>query len=126
MSRRDFIKLALSEALIGMSVSLLPSCKTAKPSREPDAPAADTTRAVQSTFKASANGFDPQDILTSFDQGEIQVLPHGQLLHEYKIHVISKEIEIMPGIRSLPGRIMGVCQAQPYACARAIAFVLNW
>lgn len=111
MSRRDFIKLALSNVLIGMSASLLPSCKTAKPPRE----SIDASKAVQSAFKTevdhSANGFDPKDILTSFDQGEIQSLPDGQLLHEYKIHTIRKEIAIAPGIRfpawTYNGRVPG-------------------
>lgn len=114
MLRRDFIKLALSNLFVGVGASFLLSCR-AKPPRESVIPAAGVTRAIQPVFKAevdhSANGFDPSYILTSFDQGAVQVLPNGRLLHEYKIHTISKEIEIVPGVKfpawTYNGRIPG-------------------
>lgn len=45
-----------------------------------------------------ANGFDPTDILTDFDEGKVSQLPSGQMLHEYDITVINKEIEVAPGM----------------------------
>ncbi|MBI5935633.1 MAG: multicopper oxidase domain-containing protein [Chloroflexi bacterium] len=44
------------------------------------------------------NGFDPTKILTDFDYGEVSTLPNGQTLREYKITVLNKDIEIVPGI----------------------------
>jgi len=44
------------------------------------------------------NGFNPDDILTDFDYGEISTLPTGQTLREYNIVAHNKEIEVVPGI----------------------------
>src|SRR5688500_17057285 len=44
------------------------------------------------------NGFNPGDILTDFDYGEVSTLPNGQTLREYQVTVINKNIEIVPGI----------------------------
>ncbi len=46
----------------------------------------------------AANGFNPTDILTDFDAGEVSTLPNGQTLHDYSIVAVNKEIEIVPGI----------------------------
>lgn len=57
------------------------------------------------------NGFDPGDILTDFDYGEVSTLPDGRTLREYEIIVINKNIEIVPGIEfpawTYNGRIPG-------------------
>lgn len=45
-----------------------------------------------------ANGFNPDDILTDFDYGEISTLPNGQTLREYKIVAHNQDIEVVPGI----------------------------
>jgi len=44
-----------------------------------------------------ANGFNPTDILTDFDEGEVSQLPNGQTLREYRITALNKEIELVPG-----------------------------
>ena len=44
------------------------------------------------------NGFDPHEILTDWDGGEVSTLPSGQRLREYAITAIDKEIEIAPGV----------------------------
>ncbi|WP_201766421.1 multicopper oxidase domain-containing protein [Litchfieldella anticariensis] len=44
------------------------------------------------------NGFDPTAILTDWDTGTVGRLPDGQLLREYNIVAVDKEIEIAPGI----------------------------
>ncbi len=44
-----------------------------------------------------ANGFNPTDILTDFDAGEVSQLPNGQTLHTYQITALNKEIELVPG-----------------------------
>lgn len=58
-----------------------------------------------------ANGFNPTDILTDYDYGEVSTLPNGQTLREYEITAINKNIEILPGIEfpawTYNGRIPG-------------------
>src|ERR1043165_5553082 len=44
------------------------------------------------------NGFNPTDTLTDFDYGEVSTLPNGQILREYKIVALNKNIEVVPGI----------------------------
>jgi len=44
------------------------------------------------------NGFDPHDILTDWDTGEVSQLPNGQTLREYRFVAIDKEVEIAPGV----------------------------
>src|SRR5215204_3885063 len=44
------------------------------------------------------NGFNPTDILTDFDYGEVSTLPNGQILREYNIIAINKNVEVVPGI----------------------------
>ncbi|MGE7687514.1 multicopper oxidase domain-containing protein, partial [Peribacillus simplex] len=41
-------------------------------------------------------------LLTDFDYGEVTKLPNGQILREYKVVAIDKEIEIAKGIK-FPG-----------------------
>ena len=57
------------------------------------------------------NGFNPTDILTDFDYGEVSTLPTGQTLREYKIVSLNKNIEVIPGIEfpawTFNGRIPG-------------------
>lgn len=58
-----------------------------------------------------ANGFNPTDILTDFDYGEVSTMPDGRTQREYKIMVLNKDIEIVPGIKfpawTYNGRIPG-------------------
>jgi FtsP/CotA-like multicopper oxidase with cupredoxin domain len=44
------------------------------------------------------NGFDPQDILTSWDTGEVSTADDGRMLRSFEITAIDKEIEIAPGL----------------------------
>jgi len=44
------------------------------------------------------NGFNPSDILTDFDYGEVSTLASGRTLREYDIYAINKDIEVVPGI----------------------------
>lgn len=44
------------------------------------------------------NGFDPHEILTDWNGGDVSTLPSGQRLREYAITAIDKEIEIAPGV----------------------------
>lgn len=57
------------------------------------------------------NGFDPAQILTDFDFGQVSTLPDGRTLREYEIVVVNKIIELVPGIEfpawTYNGRIPG-------------------
>jgi manganese oxidase len=44
------------------------------------------------------NGFDPHDILTDFDEGEVSISFQGQRVREYEFRVVNKDIEVAPGI----------------------------
>lgn len=58
-----------------------------------------------------ANGFDPTDILSDFDYGEVSTMPDGRTLREYRIIALNRDIEIVPGIKfpawTYNGRIPG-------------------
>ena len=58
-----------------------------------------------------AHGFNPTDLLTDFDYGEVSTLADGSTLREYKIIALNKDIEIVPGIKfaawTYNGRIPG-------------------
>ncbi len=45
-----------------------------------------------------ANGFNPSDILTDFDGGQVSTLPNGQTLREYTVVAGEKDIELVPGL----------------------------
>jgi FtsP/CotA-like multicopper oxidase with cupredoxin domain len=57
-----------------------------------------------------ANGFNPTDLLTDFDYGEVSVV-NGQTVRDYEFVAINKSIEVMPGIEfpawTYNGRIPG-------------------
>lgn len=57
------------------------------------------------------NGFNPTDILTDFDYGELSEMDDGQPLREYNIVSVDKTFEIVPGIEfpgwAFNGRIPG-------------------
>jgi len=44
------------------------------------------------------NGFNPSDILTDFDYGQVSQLDTGQTLREYRVVAMDKTIEVAPGI----------------------------
>ena len=46
----------------------------------------------------AANGFDPLDILTDFDGGEVSKDRSGRTVREYEFVAIDKEIEVAPGV----------------------------
>jgi len=57
------------------------------------------------------NGFNPSDLLTDFDPGQVSTLPNGQTLHEYEFVAYDKSLEIAPGIEypawTYNGRVPG-------------------
>jgi FtsP/CotA-like multicopper oxidase with cupredoxin domain len=52
------------------------------------------------TVDHARNGFDPHEILTDFDEGEVSISSVGsrQRVHEYEFRVVNKDIEVAPGI----------------------------
>ncbi|MEF2278391.1 multicopper oxidase domain-containing protein [Deinococcus sp. YIM 134068] len=44
------------------------------------------------------NGFDPMEVLTDWDTGQVSRLPSGQVLREYTMTALEKDIEIAPGV----------------------------
>jgi FtsP/CotA-like multicopper oxidase with cupredoxin domain len=57
-----------------------------------------THNMVEGDVDPAANGFDPSQMLTDFDYGEVSTLPGGQTLREYRIVAGEKPIEIAPGV----------------------------
>jgi FtsP/CotA-like multicopper oxidase with cupredoxin domain len=57
------------------------------------------------------NGFNPSDILTDFDYGEVSTLPNGQTLREFRIVAANRTIEVLPGVEypawTYNGRVPG-------------------
>jgi FtsP/CotA-like multicopper oxidase with cupredoxin domain len=45
-----------------------------------------------------ANGFSPDDVLTTFDEGTSTRLPGGRLLRTWEIVATAKEIQVAPGV----------------------------
>jgi len=44
------------------------------------------------------NGFDPKDILTDWETGEVTTMQDGTRVREFRITAVDKEIEIAPGV----------------------------
>ncbi len=63
------------------------------------------------TVDHAANGFDPDVILRDFDWGKVSRLPNGQVLREWEVNAIDKEIEVAPGVMfpawTFDGRVPG-------------------
>ena len=57
-----------------------------------------THNMVAGDVDPAANGFDPMQILTDFDYGNVSTLPSGQTLREYQLVAGEKTIEIAPGV----------------------------
>jgi len=119
-SRRDFLKIGGLAAVLGTTGVI--SLNQSKPKSGHDHNDTFPTHAMQQgdhgdlpgivgEVDHEANGFNPTDILTDFDYGEVSTLPNGQTLREYKIVAINKNIEVVPGIEfpawTYNGRIPG-------------------
>ncbi|MGH3461145.1 MAG: multicopper oxidase domain-containing protein [Kribbellaceae bacterium] len=70
------------------------------------------------TVDHAANGFNPTEVLRSFDYGTTSKLPDGRTLREWVISATDREIEVAPGVRfpawTFNGRVPGPtlrCQA---------------
>jgi FtsP/CotA-like multicopper oxidase with cupredoxin domain len=113
LSRRDFVR-AGAATLLGAAGAVALDNGTrraaAAPARHTEHPAHPTPTTVGEVDHAR-NGFNPTDILTDFDYGEVSTLPTGQTLREYHFAAVDKMVEVAPGIQypawTYNGRIPG-------------------
>ncbi len=120
LSRRDFLKMGGLAAVIGTTG--VATLNRNNHNENTDQSKSHTSHAVQQgnhgdlpgtvgEVDHEKNGFNPTDILTDFDYGEVSTLPSGQTLREYKVVAINKNIEVVPGIEfpawTYNGRIPG-------------------
>ena len=126
-SRRDFLKIGGLAAVLG-STGVVALNHQSTPTSDHMHNSMDTSHAMQQGGQGGQgghgdlpgtvgevdhekNGFNPTDILTDFDYGEVSTLPNGQTLREFKIIAINKNIEVVPGIEfpawTYNGRIPG-------------------
>jgi len=111
-SRRDFVKTtALTLAGAAGAAALAPSKKIAKAAPPLHEGHAGHMPTVVGEVDHGRNGFNPTDILTDFDYGEVSTLDNGQTLREYRIAAVDKTLEVVPGIEfpawTYNGRIPG-------------------
>jgi FtsP/CotA-like multicopper oxidase with cupredoxin domain len=112
LSRRDFLRVgvagatglaglaALTKAQIGRAQQGGPT--PTPPGYEPGHAQHGPGGPVMPNFNAdvdhAANGFNPSEIISDFDYGEVSTLPSGQTLREYRVFAGDKTIEVAPGI----------------------------
>ena len=123
ISRRDFMKFLFLGAAGTAGAALLnqPGAHAAEHPQNMPTPGAPAMQMQQhggglvpgtvGEVDHEKNGFNPTDILNDFDYGEVSTLPNGQALREFKIVVLNKDIEIVPGMMfpawTYNGRIPG-------------------
>jgi len=111
LSRRDFLKTALSGGLVisGLATGEQLSSKINRSASAKEALKADHSGLIEAhdahgmpgtvgQVDHEANGFDPLTLLYEWDYGQTSQLPSGQTLREYNIAAVDKEIEIAPGV----------------------------
>ena len=114
LSRRDFLKIG-SATLAGVAgVRVFTRENASASSSKPNAHMQHSDElgpGVVGEVDHKANRFDPTDLLTDFDYGEVSTLPNGQTLREYTIVAANQNIEVVPGIEfpawTYNGRIPG-------------------
>ncbi len=113
MSRRDFVR-AGALTVLGTAGAVGLAQNTNKANAAPAAHTGHGGHDMATTVGEvdhDKNGFDPTEILTDFDYGEVSQLPNGQTLREYTFVAADKNVEIVPGIEypawTYNGRIPG-------------------
>jgi FtsP/CotA-like multicopper oxidase with cupredoxin domain len=118
VSRRDFLR-ASGLSLLGVAgaAALAPAdrqANAAPPHQEGHEGMAGVSHEMPNTVgevNHEQNGFNPTDMLTDFDYGEVSELDNGQTLREYNFVSVDKVFELVPGIEFLGwafnGRIPG-------------------
>jgi FtsP/CotA-like multicopper oxidase with cupredoxin domain len=113
LSRRDFIRSG-AVTLVGGAGAVALARATHPANAAPPADPEDTGHpmpTVVGEVDHERNGFNPTDILTDFDYGEVSTLENGQTLREYRIAAVDKSVEVVPGVEypawTYNGRIPG-------------------
>ncbi len=105
LSRRDWLRTGGVFGLAGMTG--IPALLANRGDHSADAPAARNAKHIGpptgamhtvGTVDHAANGFDPMEMLTDFDYGEVSTLPDGRVVRDFTIVAQDKEIEIAPGM----------------------------
>jgi FtsP/CotA-like multicopper oxidase with cupredoxin domain len=123
LSRRDFLKalltggLAVSGAAAGEGALRTAAAGQPAGGGDPAAASAQVYSGHHGQFGTvgqvdhQANGFNPTDMLSDWDYGQVSTTPSGQTLREYEIFAVDKEIEIAPGVHfpawAYNGRVPG-------------------
>lgn len=117
LSRRDFLRAGLLTLLGGagaVSLANIPQSIRAQTELQDMGNSDHDGEAMPMTVGEvdhTRNGFNPSDILTDFDYGEVSTLANGQTLRQYRIFAMNKQIEVVPGIMfdawTYNGRIPG-------------------
>jgi manganese oxidase len=102
LSRRTFLQ-AASFTLAGTAggtalASVAALSQQTRPAQAQPAPGPETMPGTSGEVDHSRNGFNPTDILTDFDYGQVSTLANGQTLREYELVAVDKTIEVAPGI----------------------------
>jgi FtsP/CotA-like multicopper oxidase with cupredoxin domain len=114
ISRRDFLKFG-GLTLAGATGATNISRRVNKDTESTDKPMVrhgdNMTPGVVGEVDHKANRFNPTNLLSDFDYGNVSTLPNGQTLREYKILAANQNIEVVPGIEfpawTYNGRIPG-------------------
>jgi len=113
LSRRSFLQasgmgIAGLAGLLGLR-ALGPVRVSAQVEGQPEAEAEHSGHGGAGTVgqvNHAANQFDPHEILTDFDYGEVSVDADGRTVRSWRIVAVDKSFEIAPGI-SFPGWVYG-------------------
>lgn len=118
ISRREFLKAAIAgvTTTLGAAAStrLLREAQASPARSNPQNGGHDGPHGMSGPIGEvdhAANGFNPSDLVTDFDYGQVSTLPNGQTLREYEFVAINKTLEVLPGIEfpawTYNGRIPG-------------------
>jgi manganese oxidase len=117
-SRRDFIRAGGLTLLGAAGAAALAQTTNQAGAAPPSQEGSHEDMAEMSQMPATVgevdherNGFNPTDILTDFDYGELSEMDDGQPLREYNVVSVDKTFELVPGIEfpgwAFNGRIPG-------------------
>lgn len=142
LSRRDFLKLgglgtAGIAGLAGLRALFQPARAQEFPTQS--TPNGHNESGTVGEVDHAANGFDPMEILTDFDYGEVKQ-EGGRTVREWNIISINKEFEIAPGLvfpgwvygsqtaaaSRRAGRIVGQCPGPTLRCIEGERLRLNF
>lgn len=111
LSRRDFLRVGVAGAtgLAGLAAIGAVPPQQGGPTPTPPGPADGATPnphgpdgPIMPNFNRdvdhAANGFNPTDLVTDFDYGQVSTLPNGRTLREWVVFAGDKDIEVAPGL----------------------------